>query len=202
MRNRWILTACIGLATLAVGCNPPAASPGSAQSVSSAPAPAVARPPTPVPAAPAAAENEVIYHLNRAQVNLPRVKLDIGPHQIESELCTTVTQIATGLMFRESLGTNDTMFFVFGIGQQRSFYMRNVKFPIAAGYIDSDGILREIVQLKAQDVTPVPSKSDKIQYVLETVPDWFERNHVAPGALVSTPAGDLRSTLARRAQLP
>ena len=200
MRNRWILVACIGVATLVMGCNPPAASPGATQSVSSAPAPV--RPPTPAPAAPAAAENEVIYHLNRAQANLPRVKVDIGPHQIESELCTTVTQIATGLMFRESLGTNDTMFFVFGIGQQRSFYMKNVKFPIAAGYIDSDGILREIVQMKAQDVTPVPSKSDKIQYVLETAPDWFERNHVAPGALVSTPAGDLRSTLARRAQLP
>ncbi len=184
------------------GCNPSGTAPGAAKSAPPVVVTAVSNPPTPAPAATAAAENEVIYHLNRAQVNLPRVKLDIGPHQIESDVCTTVTQIATGLMFRESLGTNDTMFFVFGIGQQRSFYMKNVKFPIAAGYIDSDGILQEIVQLKAQDVTPVPSKSDKIQFVLETAPDWFERNHVAPGALVSTSAGDLRTTLARRAQLP
>lgn len=144
----------------------------------------------------------MIFHLARAQTNLPIVKLLIGPHELDAELCTTVTQVATGLMHRKGIGTNDAMFFVFAIGQQRSFYMKNVPFPIAAAYIDSDGIIQEIVQLKAMDATPVPSKSERIQYVLETAPDWFARNGVGVGALVTVPAGELRATLARRAQLP
>jgi uncharacterized membrane protein (UPF0127 family) len=106
------------------------------------------------------------------------------------------------MMHRKGVGTNDAMFFAFAIGQQRSFYMKNVDFPIAAAYIDTDGVVQEIVQLKARDVTPVPSQSDRIQYVLETAPDWFTRNNVGVGALVTTPKGELRATLARLARLP
>ena len=128
--------------------------------------------------------------------------LGIGPHELDAELCTTITQVATGMMHRKGVGTNDAMFFVFAIGQQRSFYMKNVDFPIAAAYIDTDGVVQEIVQLKAREVTPVPSQSERIQYVLETAPDWFTRNNVGVGALVTTPKGELRTTLARLARLP
>ncbi len=158
---------------------------------------AVVAPAVPVPVE----ESEVVLHQMRAQTNLPRVKLYVGAHEISSELCATVTQVATGLMWREGIGPEESMFFVFGTPQQRSFYMKNVPFPIAAGYIDSDGVLQEIVQLKAMDPTPVYSRSDRIQFVLETAPDWFERKGVAVGTLLATPDGPLKG-LVRRAQLP
>jgi uncharacterized membrane protein (UPF0127 family) len=142
-----------------------------------------------------------VYHLARAQTNLPKVRLNVGPKQLAAEVCTTVAQVATGLMHRESIGPEDAMFFVFGTRQQRSFYMKNVKFPIAVAYIDAEGVVDEIVQLKAMDANPVPSKSSNIQYVLETAPDWFERNGISKGALVTTPQGTLEATLARYAQL-
>lgn len=146
-------------------------------------------------------ETAVVLHQMRAQTNLPQVKLYVGAHEITSDLCATVTQVATGLMWREGIGAEETMFFVFGSPQQRSFYMKNVPFPISAGYIDSEGVLQEIVQLKAMDPTPVPSRSDRIQFVLEAAPDWFERKGVAVGTLLTTPDGPLKG-LVRRAQLP
>ncbi len=204
------MLACVGVAVS--GCNQhggaaPSAPTNSAAAVQ-APTPAAPPAPSasaagPAPApAPAKAEPEVVFHLNRAQTNLPMVKLYIGPRELEAELCATVSQVATGLMFRKGIGTNEGMFFVFATGQERAFYMKNVDFPIAAAYIDSDGIIQEVVQLKARDVTPVPSKSDRIQFVLETAPDWFTRNGVGPGTLVTMPEGELRANLIRRARLP
>jgi uncharacterized membrane protein (UPF0127 family) len=204
----WVVSAVMLLAA----CNKPgqasAPPPASSGGTPAAPAPTTptavtpATSPAPATAATPAAEPEVIFHSNRAQTNLPIVKLLIGPHELDAELCTTITQVATGMMHRKGVGTNDAMFFVFAIGQQRSFYMKNVDFPIAAAYIDTDGVVQEIVQLKAREVTPVPSKSERIQYVLETAPDWFTRNNVGVGALVTTPKGELRTTLARLARLP
>jgi hypothetical protein len=188
---------CLGvlLAVLAVSCKP--------DPRADKPSPANPVPPTAVAStqAPPAASSEPVYHLSRAQTGLPRAKLLVGPREIQSEVCITLAQISTGLMFRESIGPEETMFFVFGEPHERSFYMKNVKFPIAAAYIDSEGIIQEVVQLKAFDVTPVPSKSNQIQYVLETAPDWFERNGVGVGAKVATAVGSLKEKLEPAAQL-
>ncbi len=108
----------------------------------------------------------------------------------------TIPQVATGLMHRTGIKPEESMLFVFGTKQRRSFYMKNVTFPIAAAYIDGDGVIQEIVQLKAMDKTPVPSKSESIQYVLETAPDWFERHGVGPGMLIVTDRGPMSEKLA------
>jgi uncharacterized protein len=201
----WVVSAAMLLAACdkpGQASAPPSAAPAGTTTASAPTTPAVAPAAPPAPSPPPAAEPEVIFHSSRAQTNLPIVKLLIGPHELDAELCTTITQVATGMMHRKGVGTNDAMFFAFAIGQQRSFYMKNVDFPIAAAYIDTDGVVQEIVQLKAREVTPVPSQSDRIQYVLETAPDWFTRNNVGVGALVTTPKGELRATLARLARLP
>ena len=203
MTTRVLLAGFCGALAVLLGCKP-APSPVAAPVLSGAPdvgsgAP-VAGPGVPA-AAPQPPSDEPVYHLNHAQTNLPRVRLMVGPKQLTAELCTTVTQVATGLMHRGGIGPDDAMFFAFGTRQQRSFYMKNVKFPIAVAYIDAEGVVDEIVQLKAMDVTPVPSKSANIQYVLETAPDWFERHGISKGALVTTVQGPLDATVARLAQL-
>ncbi|HAB16999.1 MAG TPA: hypothetical protein DCE44_11175 [Verrucomicrobiales bacterium] len=122
----------------------------------------------------------------------------IGAKEISSELCRTLQQLATGLMFRPSIGEEESMFFVFPQPQPVAFYMKNVPFEIDAAYIDADGIITEIVRLKKMDPTPVPSKSKAIQYVLETAPGWFERNGIGVGALIRTSKRSLRETFDSR----
>jgi uncharacterized membrane protein (UPF0127 family) len=140
--------------------------------------------------------------LSRAQVGLPTVDLYIGAHILQAEVCVTLTQIATGLMFRDGISEDEGMLFAFRTPRQRSFYMRNVPFPIAAAYLDAEGVIQEIVQLKAFDESPVDSKSGSIQYVLETAPDWFERRNIGPGTLIVTDKGSLGEVFGRIARLP
>ncbi|MFM7803363.1 MAG: DUF192 domain-containing protein [Verrucomicrobiota bacterium] len=173
-----------------------------------------AQPPAPAPEAPPArgasnvpaasavpADSEPVFHLATAQVNLPRVKLWIGAREIVSEVCVSVPQIATGLMHRRSIGPEETMLFVFGSARERSFYMKNVPFDIDVAYIDPDGVIQEIVRLKANDAKGVPSRSSRIQFVLEAAPDYFTRNGFGPGTLIATDRGDLARTLGPMAQL-
>lgn len=155
-------------------------------------------PPSATPAPPAT--NPVSFHLPRALPRLPTVRLWLGAMELDAEVCLTLQHVATGLMFREQIGTNEAMLFVFRRPDQRAFYMKNVKFPIAAAYINGDGVIEEIVQLKARDETPVPSKSANIQFVLETAPNFFERNGLKPGTLITTSQGRLRETLAAKSQ--
>ncbi len=177
---------------LLTGCNPS----GSSSS------PGVAAPP-PSPGVPAAAAVAVAphYYQDLPQTNLIRVRLQVGPAETDAELCTSVREVATGLMHRKGIAPEETMFFAFGEGQPRSFYMKNVPFDIAAAYINTEGVIEEIISLKAMEETPVSSKSTDIQYVLETAPDWFVRHGVNAGAIVRTPQGALATSLGGRARV-
>lgn len=145
--------------------------------------------------------NTVVLHLPHALPRLPTVRLWLGATEVEAEVCLTIQQVATGLMFRDQIGANEAMLFVFRRPDQRAFYMRNVKFPIAAAYINGEGVIEEIVQLQAGDETSVASQSSNIQFVLETAPDFFERNGLKPGTAVTTSQGRLRETLAAKSQV-
>jgi len=68
-------------------------------------------------------------------------------------------------------------------------------------YIDPDGVIQEIVRLKANDAKGVPSRSSRIQFVLEAAPDYLTRNGFGPGTLIATDRGDLARTLGPMAQL-
>lgn len=142
------------------------------------------------PAAPTNAPRQ--YHLDHAQPKLATVKLWVGPKEVEAEMCLTLQQLATGLMYRPGIKDELAMFFVFPEPQRAAFYMKNVGFDIDAAYIDADGIIQEIVRLKKMDITPVPSKSEAIQYVLETSLGWFERNGIKPGTMIKTSKRTLR----------
>ncbi|APY09077.1 hypothetical protein BWZ20_12530 [Winogradskyella sp. J14-2] len=73
----------------------------------------------------------------------------------------------TGLMYRNQLGTNQGMLFIFPKVQMRSFYMKNTKIPLDIIYINEN---MEIVSFqknaKPLDETALPSEAPA-QYVLE-----------------------------------
>ncbi|MBN8249449.1 MAG: DUF192 domain-containing protein [Verrucomicrobia bacterium] len=140
----------------------------------------------------AAVASELQFHLDKAQPKLATVKLWIGAKEVDAEMCLTRTQIATGLMFRPGIQGDECMLFVFPQAQSVAFYMKNVGFDIDAAYMDSKGVIQQIVRLKKQDVTPVPSTSNDVQFVLETAPGWFEKNGIGVGAVVKTPRRSLR----------
>lgn len=157
--------------------------------------------PSASPAVPTNKTAEPSYFLDHAQVGLPKIKVFVGALEMQAEVCTKVQEVATGLMHRQGIGPEDGMLFAFAEARDRSFYMRNVSFDIAVAYIDAEGVINEIVQLKARDEKGVPSKSDSIQFVLETAPDYFSRHGLGPGTLIACERGPLKEALARYAEL-
>lgn len=124
--------------------------------------------------------------------NLPTLKLYVGPHEVSAQLALKPHEMATGMMHRTAIDPEEAMLFALPRPMQASFYNRNVHFDLGVAYLDPEGVIAEIVTLKKEDPTPVPSKANNIQFVLEVAPDWFQRKGVGVGTLVVTPRGPLR----------
>ncbi len=129
------------------------------------------------------------------QPKLPTVKLNVGGKDMVSEIADNDRSRQMGMMFRESMGKDEGMIFVFPFPHQTSFWMRNTTVPLDAAYIDPRGVILEIHKLMPLDESSVQATSDQIQYVLETPQGWFERNGVKAGAVVATEHGPLAKVL-------
>ncbi len=142
--------------------------------------------------------SERVYHLDHAQPKLPTVKLYLADKTVVAEVASTVTQIATGMMFRESMAENDGMLFVFGRPHAASFFMKNTKVPLSCAYINPEGEILEIYDMEPLNLESIPSKSDKIQFVLEMNQGWFEKNGIKVGTRIVSEKGTLLKTFFRR----
>jgi uncharacterized membrane protein (UPF0127 family) len=129
------------------------------------------------------------------QAKLPTIKLNVGGKTMISEIAADDRSRQMGMMFREKMGENDGMIFVFPFAFQASFWMRNTTVPLSAAYIDPRGVIVEIHKLEPLNEESVRATSDQIQYVLETPEGWFEKNDVKVGAVVSTEHGPLAEVL-------
>ena len=147
------------------------------------PAPAAAAPP-PAPVADG--------YPTKPQPKLPTIKLWLGTQEVVAEICRSEEQVRTGMMWRTNLAEMEGMVFVFPRPESRSFWMRNCPRPLTCAYIDPDGIILETHDMKPFDLTPIDSKSDQIQFVLEVNQGWFERNKVSVGMQVRTEFGTLK----------
>jgi uncharacterized membrane protein (UPF0127 family) len=148
-----------------------------------------AAPPPPASASSAPRAAEGYGPLNQALPRLPTLKLWLGNQELTAEVARAPVEVQTGMMFRTNIASNEGMLFVFGRPFRVSFYMRNTVVPLSCAYIDPDGVIQEIHDLKPRDETPVWAGSDNIQYVLETAQGWFQRNGIGAGTVVRAEQG-------------
>lgn len=117
-----------------------------------------------------------------SESRMPVVKLRLGSGTLTAELASTPVQTTTGLAFRAGLAWDRAMIFVYSAPHRASFYMKNTSIPLSGAYIDSSGKILEIHDLKPGDETPVVSRTDNVQFVLEVNRGWFEKNGVTTGS--------------------
>jgi len=137
-------------------------------------------------------------YLDHAQPRLRTIKLWLGAQEMDAEMALTQTQVATGMMYRKEMGTNDGMLFVFPRPHRTAFYMRNTVIPLSAAYIDPEGTILEVHDLKPLEETPVEAATDNIQFVLETPQGWFKKNNIGVGTVIRTERGSLQETFFRK----
>ena len=87
--------------------------------------------------------------------------------KIDVELAETDYEKQTGLMYRESLGSDQGMLFVYDSERIRNFYMKNTYIPLDILYYDTDSTLVSIQKnATPRDETNLPSDGPA-QFVLE-----------------------------------
>lgn len=119
-----------------------------------------------------------------AAQSLPAIVINAGIHNIRAEVARTPDQRSTGLMFREQLGTNDGMLFVFERPGQQCFWMKNTLVPLSAAFVADDGTVVNIEDMKPQTLDSHCSTKE-VRYVLEMNQGWFAKRGIGAGTKLS-----------------
>lgn len=106
------------------------------------------------------------------------------------EFVTVVVEIADtyetrqhGFMERKSIPDGTGMLFVFEKDQILSFWMKNTPTPLSIAYIDSNGKIRDIFDMKPFSMADTVS-TVSVRYALEVPQGWFSKVGVKQGDIV------------------
>jgi hypothetical protein len=123
------------------------------------------------------------------QMNLPRVKLSAGMHQIDAQVAATADQRMTGLMHRKEMPQHEGMLFVFEYPSQQCFWMKNTLLPLSIAFVADDGTIVNLDEMAAQ-TTDSHCSEKPVRYVLEMNKGWFSKKNIKPGTkLAGAPFG-------------
>lgn len=120
----------------------------------------------------------------QAQPRLPAIELLAGIHRIHAEVAADPASRSAGLMFRERLGANEGMLFVFERPSQQCFWMRNTKIPLSIAFIDEQGVVVNIADMKPHDESSHCSQKP-VRFALEMDQGWFVKRGVQAGSSIS-----------------
>lgn len=102
--------------------------------------------------------------------------------KLQVEIADSPAEQAEGLMNREKLGENRGMLFVFPSEEVRSFWMKNTLIPLSIAYMDSEGRIIDIQEMKALDDEPPHYVSaEPAKYALEVNKGFFDKHGVQIG---------------------
>ena len=109
------------------------------------------------------------------------VDLHIDNATLHTEVAANETQREIGLMHVAKMGDNDGMIFLMPAVERVSFWMKDTLIPLSIEFIDPNGTILEIHDMKAMDTTTLNSDSTQVAYALETNLHWFALNGIKPG---------------------
>ena len=117
---------------------------------------------------------------------LDQIEIKAGMHLIKAEVAADTPTRMRGLMMRERLGANEGMLFVFPDKAGHCFWMRNTLIPLSIAFLDDDGTITNIEDMKPQtEDSHCPVRA--IRYALEMEQGWFARRGVKAGARLVQP---------------
>ena len=112
---------------------------------------------------------------------LESIQLNAGMHLIRAELARTPEERSIGLMFRQTMATNDGMLFAFEVPSQQCFWMKNTLLPLSAAFIADDGSIVNIEDMKPQMLDSHCS-AKPVRFVLEMNQGWFAKRGLKAGS--------------------
>jgi uncharacterized protein len=114
----------------------------------------------------------------------PTIALGAGIHVIRAEVAADNETRMRGLMFRKSLGPNQGMLFVFDETTRHCMWMKNTLIPLSVAFIDKDGVIANIADMKPHDESTHCAVKD-VPYALEMDKGWFTAKGLKAGSRIT-----------------
>ncbi|MCY7388036.1 MAG: DUF192 domain-containing protein, partial [Burkholderiales bacterium] len=116
----------------------------------------------------------------KPQTGLPIIVLKVGNQSVRADIANMETSRQTGLMFRQKMGKQEGMLFVFPEIGYHAMWMRNTLIPLSVAYMDERGVILSIHEMQALSETPHQS-AGPARFALEMNAGWFEANKISVG---------------------
>jgi len=110
--------------------------------------------------------------------------LRIGAHHIKVEVAQTDAQREKGLMFRQQMGRDDGMLFIFDEPAYHAMWMKNTLIPLSVAFLDAQGTILNILDMEPQTLDSHAAAGPAI-YAIETNKGWFDGKKIKAGDKVT-----------------
>jgi len=114
---------------------------------------------------------------------LPVMSLNAGMHVIRAEIAASDAERQQGLMFREKMGANEGMLFVFDAPASVCMWMKNTPLPLSVAFLDEEGTILNIEDMKPHSLDSHCS-AKLARFALEMNQGWFRQKGIKPGAVI------------------
>lgn len=115
---------------------------------------------------------------------LRTIPIKVGSHALKVEVADTDASRGRGLMYRQKLGKEDGMLFIFPDPGYHSMWMMNTYIPLSVAFVDADGKILNILDMEPQ-TQDTHTAAGPARYAIETNKGWFERRKIKAGDAVT-----------------
>lgn len=115
-----------------------------------------------------------------ARAELPVIELSAGMHLVRAELADTFTSRMQGLMYRDKLGQNAGMLFVFEEAAIQCMWMKNTLIPLSVAFLDDTGTIINIADMQPR-TEDTHCAARPARYALEMNRGWFAERGIKAG---------------------
>lgn len=116
--------------------------------------------------------------------SFPRMDLTAGIHRIDAEVAFTQSTRMQGLMFRQAMGEQQGMLFVFTEKARHCMWMRNTLIPLSVAFLDEGGRVINVEDMQAKTENNHCAAAPA-RYALEMNLGWFKRKGIGAGMPIS-----------------
>jgi uncharacterized membrane protein (UPF0127 family) len=111
-----------------------------------------------------------------------------GDHRLQVEVAKNAVAQQRGLMYRQSLGKDSGMLFIFDEQQPLTFWMKNTLIPLDILFISSDLVIVDIMTMQPCTFDPCPVYTSKrpARYALEVNAGYVHAHAIKIGDTVSS----------------
>jgi len=120
----------------------------------------------------------------RADTALETRQIKVASHALRVEVVVREPDRQKGLMFRDKLGQDRGMLFIFDEPAYHGMWMKNTLIPLSVAFIDAQGTILNILDMEPQTLDAHTSAGPSV-YAIETNVGWFAARKIKAGDKVT-----------------